>query len=200
VNKAAIAVIDANTMKMVGSYDLSSRGSGCAGLAIDAKNGILFAACREKNNMVILSAADGHIITDVPIGVGCDGASFNPETMEAFTSQGDGTLTVVKENSPTDFAVEQTVLTPARAKTHTLDTKTGNIYLITAEFGPNPDSPAPPNSISGSVQPAPSATPAAPVAGAPPQGGPPPAWRRMMAPMIPHSFQILLVGKDAGMN
>jgi DNA-binding beta-propeller fold protein YncE len=200
VNKAAIAVIDANTMKMVGSYDLSSRGSGCAGLAIDAKNGILFAACREKNNMVILSAADGHIITDVPIGVGCDGASFNPETMEAFTSQGDGTLTVVKENSPTDFAVEQTVLTPARAKTHTLDTKTGNIYLITAEFGPNPDSPAPPNSISGSVQPAPSATPAAPAAGAPPQGGPPPAWRRMMAPMIPHSFQILVVGKDAGMN
>jgi hypothetical protein len=96
--------------------------------------------------------------------------------------------------------VEQTVLTPARAKTHTLDTKTGNIYLITAEFGPNPDSPAPPTSVTASVQPAPSATPAAPAAGAPPQGGPPPAWRRMMAPMIPHSFQILVVGKDTGTN
>ena len=81
VDKAAIAVIDADSMKVVGKYDLSSKGSGCAGLALDAKNGILFAACREKNNMVILSAADGHIITDLPIGVGCDGATFNPATM-----------------------------------------------------------------------------------------------------------------------
>jgi DNA-binding beta-propeller fold protein YncE len=204
VDKAAIAVIDAGAMKMVGKYDLSSRGSGCAGLALDAKNGILFAACREKNNMVILSAVDGHIITDLPIGVGCDGASFNSVTMEAFTSQGDGTLTVVKENSTTDFAVEQTVLTPARAKTHTLDTKTGNLYLITAEFGPTPASPAPTSSPSGIVQPAVHLAPAAPAVGAPPQGppsggapsGPPPAWRRNWAPMIPHSFQILVVGKD----
>ena len=127
-DKAAIAVIDANTMKMAGKYDVSSKGGGCAGLALDAKNGILFAACREKNNMIILSAADGHIITDLPIGVGSDGAAFNPGTMEAFSSQGDGTLTVVKENSPTDFAVEQTVPTPARAKTLTLDTKTGHLF------------------------------------------------------------------------
>jgi hypothetical protein len=142
VDKAAIAVIDANTMKMIGRYDLSSRGSGCAGLALDAKNGIRFAACREKNNMVILSAADGHIITDLPIGVGCDGATFNPGTMEAFSSQGDGTLTVVKEDSPTSFRVEQTVATPARAKTLTLDTKTNQIFLITAEYGPVPAAPA----------------------------------------------------------
>jgi hypothetical protein len=188
VDKAAIAVIDGDAMKMVGKYDLSSRGSGCAGLALDAKNGILFAACREKNNMVILSAADGHIITDLPIGTGCDGASFNPATMEAFTSQGDGTLTVVKENSPTDFAVEQTVLTPARAKTHTLDTKTGNLYLITAEFGPMPATSADAAPAAGG--PAPGGTPG--------QGGPPPAWRGNRAPMIPHSFQILVVGKDPG--
>jgi len=184
VDKAAIAVIDADSMKVVGKYDLSSKGSGCAGLALDAKNGILFAACREKNNMVILSAADGHIITDLPIGVGCDGATFNPATMEAFTSQGDGTLTVVKENSPTDFAVEQTVLTPARAKTITLDAKTGNLYLITAEFGPVP------------AQSADAAPAAGAPGGAPGPGGPPPAWRRNWAPMIPGSFQILVVGKD----
>ena len=96
-DKAAIAVIDANAMKMVGKYDVSSKGGGCAGLALDAKNGILFAACRDKKNMIILSAADGHIITDLPIGNGCDGATFNPETMEAFSSQGDGTMTVIKE-------------------------------------------------------------------------------------------------------
>ncbi|HKF46826.1 MAG TPA: hypothetical protein VKB38_05665 [Terracidiphilus sp.] len=189
-DKAAIAVIDANTMKMVGKYDLSSKGGGCAGLAIDVKNNILFAACRDKKNMVILSATDGHIITDLPIGNGCDGAVFNPDTMETFSSQGDGTLTVIKENSPTDFVVEQTVPTPARAKTLTLDTKTGNIYSITAEFGPVPAPPATPPTPPASATP-----PGAPPAGAPPQGGPPAWMRGPRAPMIPHSFQILVIGK-----
>jgi len=173
-DKAAIAVIDANTMKMVGTYDLSSKGGGCAGLALDAKNNILFAACRDKQNMVILSATDGHIITDLPIGNGCDGAAFNPATMEAFSSQGDGTLTVIKENSPTSFVVEQTVPTPARAKVLTLDTKTNQILTITAEYGPAPAAP--------------------PAGAAPPPGAP--AWMRgPRAPMIPHSFQIVVIGK-----
>jgi len=192
VDKAAIAVIDADGMKMVGKYDLSSRGDGCAGLALDAKNGILFASCRDKSNMVILSAADGHIITDLPTGSGCDGVTFNPTTMEAFSSQGDGTLTVIKENSPADFAVEQTVFTPARAKTHTLDTKTGKIYLITAEYGPTPAAPpspalpAPPSGLSAGTAPPP---------GAPSPGGPPAFMRGPRPPMIPGSFQILVVGK-----
>jgi len=174
VDKAAIAIIDANTMKMIGKYDLSSRGSGCAGLALDAKNNILFAACREKKNMVILSATDGHIITDLPIGNGCDGVTFNPETLETFSSQGDGTLTVIKENSPTNFSVEQTVPTPARAKTLTLDTKTGHIFSITAEYGPVPAEPAT----------APSPQPDVP------------SWMRgPRPPMIPGSFQILVIGK-----
>src|SRR5277367_4624544 len=137
-DKSAIAVIDANTMKMTGKYDVSSKGGGCAGLALDAKNNILFAACRDNKNMVILSATDGHIITDLPIGNGCDGATFNPETMEVFSSQGDGTLTVIKEDSPSSFSVEQTVPTPARAKVLTLDTKTNQMLTITAEYGPVP--------------------------------------------------------------
>jgi DNA-binding beta-propeller fold protein YncE len=173
-DKDAIAVIDANTMKMVGKYDVSSKGGGCAGLALDAKNSVLFAACRDKKNMIILSATDGHILTDLPIGNGCDGATFNPATMEVFSSQGDGTLTVIKENSPTSFSVEQTVPTPARAKVLTLDTKTNQILSITAEYGP---------------------VPVAPPAGAAP---PPetPAWMRgPRAPMIPGSFQILVIGK-----
>jgi DNA-binding beta-propeller fold protein YncE len=173
-DKAAIAVIDANTMKMVGKYDLSSKGGGCAGLALDAANNILFAACRDKQNMIVLSATDGHIITDLPIGNGCDGATFSPATMEAFSSQGDGTLTVIKEDSPTTFAVEQTVPTPPRAKVLTLDTKTNQILTITAEYGP---------------------VPAAPPAGAAPPPGAPAWMRGPRAPMIPHSFQILVIGK-----
>jgi hypothetical protein len=180
-DKAAIAVIDADTMKMVGKYDVSSKGGGCAGLALDAKNNILFATCRDKMNMIILSTTDGHILTDLPIGNGSDGATFNPATMEAFSSQGDGTLTVVKENSPTSFSVEQTVATPVRAKVLTLDTKTNHILTITAKYGPVPAAPAP-------------------VAGAtPPAGGPPagaPAWARgPRAPMIPDSFEIVVIGK-----
>jgi hypothetical protein len=182
-DKAAIAVIDADAMKMVGKYDLSSKGGGCAGLALDAKNNILFASCRNKQNMIILSATDGHIITDLPIGNGSDGATFNPATMEAFSSQGDGTLTVVKENSSTSFSVEQTVATPMRAKALTLDTKTNQILTITAEFGPVPAAPAQPPA------------PAAPPAGTPAQGGPPAWMRGPRAPMIPHSFQILVIGK-----
>jgi DNA-binding beta-propeller fold protein YncE len=173
-DKAAIAVIDAATMKVTGRYDVSSKGAGCAGLALDAKNEILFATCRDKNNMIILSAADGHIIADLPIGVGSDGATFNPATMEAFSSQGDGTLTVVKEDSPTSFRVEQTVATPARAKTLTLDTKTNQIFSITAEYGP---------------------VPAAPAQAPPLPPGAPDWMRRPRPPMIPHSFQILVIGK-----
>jgi DNA-binding beta-propeller fold protein YncE len=154
------------SMKMTGKYDVSSKGGGCAGLAMDAKNGILFAACRDKKNMIIVNAKDGKIITDLPIGTGCDGAVFNPATMEVFSSQGDGTLTVIKENSPTSFVVEQTVKTPVRAKTITLDAKTGKLFLMTAEYGAAP----------------------APAAGAP-------TARPGRAPMVPDSFMIVTVGK-----
>jgi DNA-binding beta-propeller fold protein YncE len=182
-DKDAIAVIDAKTMTVTGKYDLSSKSGGCAGLAMDVKNNILFSACRKNNDMVILSAADGKILADLPTGQGCDGATFNPATMEAFSSQGDGTLTIIKEKSPTDFVVEQTVTTPVRAKTLTLDTKTGHILLITAEYGP-PPAPA-----------APSAAPAAPAAGAAPAEAPRPPAGRGRAPMIPGSFSIVVVGK-----
>ena len=166
-DKDAIAVVDTKSMKMLGKYDISSKGGGCAGLAIDAKHDVLFAACRDKKNMIILKASDGTILTDLPTGNGSDGMVFNPATMEAFSSQGDGTLTIVKEKSPTSFEVEQTVTTPVRARTLTLDTKNGNIILLTAEFGPAPAATAP-------------ATPGA---------------RPARPPMIPGSFEIVVVGK-----
>ncbi len=195
VDKAAIAVIDANTMQMVDKYDISSKGGGCAGLALDANNEILFATCREKQNMIILSATDGHILTDLPIGNGSDGANFNPATMEAFSSQGDGTLTVVKEDSPTSFSVEQTVPTPARAKVLTLDTQTNQILTITAEYGPVPAAPAQSAAGPGAAPPAGTPASGAPAASAAP-GSPLPPWMRgPRAPMIPHSFQILVIGK-----
>jgi DNA-binding beta-propeller fold protein YncE len=137
-DKDNVAVIDAKTMTVTGHYDLAGKGGTCAGLAMDVKNQILFVACRKPQTMVIMSAKDGKIIETLPLGAGTDGAVFNPNTMEAFSSQGDGTLTVIKENSPTSFVVEQTVTTPVRAKTLTLDSKTNQIVLITAEYTPPP--------------------------------------------------------------
>jgi hypothetical protein len=109
---------------------------------MDVKNNILFASCRSPQTMVILNAGDGKILDALPIGSGTDGAVFNPKTMEAFSSEGGGTLTIVKENSPTSFVVEQTLQTQPRAKTLTLDSKTNRVLLITAEFTP-PPAPAP---------------------------------------------------------
>ncbi|MGD1096757.1 MAG: hypothetical protein ABSB35_32790 [Bryobacteraceae bacterium] len=120
-DKDTIAVVDAKTMTVTGHYDVSGKGGTCAGLAMDVKNQILFATCRNPKTMVILKANNGEVITTLPIGAGTDGAVFNPNTMEAFSSQVDGTLTVVKENSPTSFVVEQNLETMPSAKTLTLD-------------------------------------------------------------------------------
>jgi DNA-binding beta-propeller fold protein YncE len=135
-DKDNIAVIDAKTMKVTANYDIAGKGGTCAGLAMDQKNRILFATCRNPQNMVILGADDGKVITTLPIGQGTDGAVFNPGTMEAFSSQGDGTLTIVKESSPASFAVEQTLQTMRGGKTLSLDSKTGHIAIIAAEYGP----------------------------------------------------------------
>jgi hypothetical protein len=135
-DKDNIAAVDARTLKVTAHYDLAGKGGGPGGLALDEKHHILFAACHEPATMVILDADDGKIVTALPIGQGVDGAGFNPHTMEVFSSQGDGTLTVIKESSPTSFEVEQTVQTKPGARTMTVDTKTNQIFLITGEFAP----------------------------------------------------------------
>jgi DNA-binding beta-propeller fold protein YncE len=135
-DKDSVAVVDAKTMKVSTQYSLNGKGGGNAGLALDVKNHILFVACRNPQTMVMLDANDGKYLGDLPIGRGCDGAAFNPKTMECFSSQGDGTLTVIKENKPTSFVVEQNVKTMPGAKTMTLDSKTGKVLLIAAEYGP----------------------------------------------------------------
>jgi hypothetical protein len=93
--------------------------------------------------MVILSATDGKIITTLPLAGSSDGAAFNPQTMEAFSSQGNGTLTVIKEKSPTTFEVEENLQTMNGARTLSLDTKTGRIYVMSVERGPAPANPPP---------------------------------------------------------
>ena len=156
-DKDNVAVVDVKTLKVTAHYDLSSKGKTPAGLALDVKNRILFAFCRNPAVAVILSADDGKILATLPIGTGTDGGGFNAKTMEAFSSQGDGTLTIIKENSPTSFEVSQTVQTKSRGKTSTLDTKTDRIVVITTSPMPAPAEAA--------------AAPAAPAPATPPAGG-----------------------------
>jgi hypothetical protein len=169
-DKANVAVVDAATLTVKAHYDLSSKSvSAGSGLAFDMKNGVLFAYYRQPSpTVVILSAKDGKILTTLTTGAGVDTVTFNPKTMEAISADGGGTgsMTVIKENSPTDFSVAQTVTTMPGAKTLAFDSKTEHLLTMSAEYGPPP-------------------------ADAPAQPGRPPA----RGPMLPESFTILMVGK-----
>ena len=146
-----IAVVDVKTRKVIAKYDLGDRGEGPAGLGLDPKNHILFAMCHSRN-CVVLNADDGKILATLPIGDGTDGGAFNPNTMEAFSSQRDGTLTVIKESSPTSFAVAQTLQTKAGCKTLSLDTKNNRVVVICTERAPQAapvPPPADPNAPAG---------------------------------------------------
>src|SRR5208283_164576 len=141
-DKDNIAVVDVKALKVTAHYDLAGKGGGPGGLGFDAKNRILFAMCHDPQTCVVLNADDGKILATLPIRRGTDGGGFNPNTMEAFSSQGDGTLTIIKEKSPTSFEVAQTLQTKSRAKTCTLDTKHDRIVLITTEPAPGAAPPA----------------------------------------------------------
>jgi YVTN family beta-propeller protein len=108
-----------------------------SGLAMDRKHRRLFSVCGNKL-MTVVNADNGKLITTLPIGAGSDAAAFDPETGFAFSSNGEGTLTVIHEDSPDKFTAVENVPTQARARTMALDTKTHQVFLVSAEFGPVP--------------------------------------------------------------
>jgi DNA-binding beta-propeller fold protein YncE len=148
-----IAVVDMKIMKVITKYDLGDTAGEPGGLGLDVKNHILFAMCASPNVCVVVNADDGKVLATLPIGNGTDGGGFNPATMEAWSSQRDGTLTIIKESSPTSFAVEQTVATKQGCKTSALDNKNNQIVLICTERAPQAaaatPAPAPTNAPAG---------------------------------------------------
>jgi hypothetical protein len=173
----SVTVIDARTMQPTAHYSLGDKGA-CNGLAVDAVNKILFAACSRvlggpppmpgmnmasQATITVLSARDGKILATLPLPGGSDGMAFNPATLEAF-STGGGILTVVKETSPTSFMVEENLPTMAGSRTIAFDPKTGHVFTMSQERGQAP----PP----------------------PPGGG-----RGQGAPAIPGSFTLFMIGK-----
>jgi DNA-binding beta-propeller fold protein YncE len=152
--QGSVTVVDVKTMKAIAHYPFGDLGGGCNGLALDAKDKVLFAACARSGNppdakpqMVILSATDGKILKTLPLAGASDGAMFNPSTLEAYSTQGNGTLTIVKETSPTTFEVEQNLQTMNFARTIAFDSKTGHIFTMADERGPAP--PTPPGGRAG---------------------------------------------------
>lgn len=135
-DSSSIAMFDTQTLKVLHTWSLAP----CAepsGLAFDAAHNRLFAACG-NGMMAVLDPASGRVVATPHIGDGVDGAGFDPKRQLAFSSNGDGTLTVIREVSPDSFAVVANVPTQAGARTMTLDPKTGRIFLTTAEFGSAP--------------------------------------------------------------
>lgn len=129
-------VIDSQALKVVARWKMGS----CeepSGLAIDREHQRLFAGCGNQI-MAVMDAGTGKLVTTVPIGRGVDANAFDPGTQLAFSSNGDGTLTVVHEDSPDKFSVLENVPTQRGARTMALDLKTHNVFLVTAEFGPPP--------------------------------------------------------------
>lgn len=130
-----VVVIDSQNLAIANRFSIKP-GEEPSGIALDAEHHRVFSGCHNKM-MTVLDTDTGKLIAAVPIGAGVDGAGFDPGTGLAFSSNGEGTLTVVQESSGTYVAAE-TVPTQKGARTMALDTVTHNIYLPTANFGPAP--------------------------------------------------------------
>ena len=97
----------------------------------------LFIGCH-NNKMIVMDAKSGKIVSVLPIGGGVDANAFDQATNLAFSSNGDGTLTIVHEDSIDKFNVVANATTAIGARTMALDLKSHNVYLATAQFGPAP--------------------------------------------------------------
>ncbi|MGO8796071.1 MAG: YncE family protein [Candidatus Sulfotelmatobacter sp.] len=149
-DKSELTAIDANQLSVKTSWPLAPCESP-SGLSMDRKNRRLFVGCDNKM-MAVVNADTGKVLATPAIGDGVDATTFDDETGLAFAScGGDGVLTVVQEESPDKFNVVQTVPTQKGARTLALDSKTHNVYVVTAQFGPAPaptaDMPHPRRSI-----------------------------------------------------
>ena len=111
-----------------------------SGLSMDRKNRRLFSVC-DNEMMAVMDADTGKVVATPPIGQGVDASVFDPDTQNAFASNGEGTLTVVHEDSPNKFTTVETVKTRFGARTATLDAKTHDILVVTGHRGHGPDAP-----------------------------------------------------------
>jgi DNA-binding beta-propeller fold protein YncE len=135
-DKSEVVAIDSRKLVAKAHWPVAP-GEDCSGMAIDRKHMRLFSVCGNKK-MTVMDANTGKVVADLPIGGGTDAAGFDPETNLAFSSNGEGTLTVVHQDSADKYSVVASVPTQRGARTMALDPKTHNVFLPTAQYGPPP--------------------------------------------------------------
>jgi DNA-binding beta-propeller fold protein YncE len=135
-DRGEIIRLDAATLAVRARWPMP----GCqepTGLALDRIHGRLFSTC-SNGRMTVVDAGTGRVVAVMPIGQGVDGCGFDPGTGLAFASNGEGTVTVIREEAPDSFRVTATVVTRRGARTMALDPATHRLFTVTAELGPPP--------------------------------------------------------------
>lgn len=135
-DKSQVIEFDSRKLTIDATWPLAP-GEEPTGIAIDRKHRRLFVGCANKL-MAVMNADNGKLVTTLPIGSGVDATAFDSETQLAFSSNGEGTLTIVHEDAPDKFSVMENAATQRGARTMALDPKTHRVFLVTAEFGPTP--------------------------------------------------------------
>src|SRR5690242_10862403 len=136
-DKAELVAIDSNTLKITSRWPLAPAGTPTA-LAMDTAHRRLFSAGRNPQNLVVLDADSRKVIQSFPITTGVDAAVFEPETGMLYVSTREGFVHIFHEDTPDEYSEVEKVKTEFGAKTMGLDSKTHNIFVDTADFGPAP--------------------------------------------------------------
>ena len=131
-DKSEISVIDSKAMKVEKSWSIAP-GEEPSGLALDNENHRLFSVCGNKL-MVVSDAVTGKVVASVPIGDRCDGVAFDPGKKLAYSSNGEGTMTIVRQKDKDNYEVVGTFQTQPGARTIAVDKKSHDLYLTTASY------------------------------------------------------------------
>jgi DNA-binding beta-propeller fold protein YncE len=135
-DQSEVVAINAATHAIAATWPLAP-GEEPTGMAIDALRHRLFIGCSNRL-MVMMDTVEGKVLATVPIGAGVDATAFDPSTRLAFSANGEGNVTIAKEDAPDKLSVLQTLPTRRGARTMALDSTTHKIYLVTAKFEPMP--------------------------------------------------------------
>lgn len=136
-DKSELVAIDSRSLKIKSRWPLAPAGAPTA-LAMDVQHHRLFSAGRDPQMLVVLDSDNGKVLQSFPISAGVDAAAFEPETALLFVSTREGMVHVFHEDSPDKLSETETIKTEFGAKTMGLDTKTHNLFVDTADFGPAP--------------------------------------------------------------
>ena len=128
-----IVEIDTKTLSVKHTYSLKPNETP-TGLAIDVKNNRLFSVCRKSKTLVVMNAANGQVVSTLPIGEGVDGVTFDVEKKLIIASNGGGTATVIHQDGADKYSVVQTITTERRQRTITHNSTTHNLYMSGASY------------------------------------------------------------------